>query len=67
MATLEEKMELQTKVRDIIYDYVYENFGISEANNPSWYIPSLAEEIADRLLDKTYTPKHQYCNDEFDM
>lgn len=68
MATLKEKMKLQTKIRDIIYDYVYENFGESEANDPSWYIPTLAEEIADRLLDgDNYTPQHPYHNDEDDM
>ena len=62
-----DKVKLQTKIRDIIYDYVYDNFDEGEANNPSWYIPTLAEEIANKLLDKNYKPKHQYCNDEFDM
>ena len=67
MSILKKKMELQTKIRNIIYDYVYETFGASEANNPSWYIPSLAEEIADRLLDgDNYTPVHPYHNDEDD-
>lgn len=64
---LKDKVELQTKIRDIIYDYVYESFGKSEANNPSWYIPSLSEEIADKLLDGNYTPQHLYHNDEDDM
>lgn len=64
---LKDKVILQTKIRDIIYDYIYESFGASEANDPSWYIPSLAEEIADRLLDGNYTPQHPYHNDEDDM
>ena len=59
-----DKVKLQTKIRDIIYDYVYECFGESEANDPSWYIPTLAEEIADKLLDKNYKPVHTYHNDE---
>lgn len=54
------------KIRDIIYDYVYESYGASEANNPSWYIPTLAEEIANKLLDGNYTPQHSYHNDEDD-
>ena len=59
-----DKVKLQTKIRDIIYDYVYDNFYEGEANNPSWYIPTLAEEIANKLLDKNYKPVHTYHNDE---
>ena len=59
-----DKVKLQTKIRDIIYDYVYDNFDEGEANNPSWYIPTLAEEIANKLLDKNYKPVHTYHNDE---
>lgn len=59
-----DKVKLQTKIRDIIYDYVYDNFDEGEANDPSWYIPTLAEEIANKLLDKNYKPVHTYHNDE---
>ena len=59
-----DKVKLQTKIRDVIYDYVYKCLGESEANDPSWYIPTLAEEIADKLLDKNYKPVHTYHNDE---
>ena len=59
-----DKVKLQTKIRDVIYDYVYECFGESEANDPAWYIPTLAEEIADKLLDKNYKPVYTYHNDE---
>ena len=59
-----DKVKLQTKIRDIISDYVYDNFDEGEANNPSWYIPTLAEEIANKLLDKNYKPVHTYHNDE---
>ena len=64
MLNLNNKDELTTKVRDIIYDYIYESFGESEANNPSWYIPTLATVIVDKLLDKNYKPVHTYHNDE---
>lgn len=62
MPNLNNKDELTTKVRDIIYDYIYELFGESEANNPSWYIPTLATVIVDKLLDKNYKPEHTYYN-----
>lgn len=63
---MNSKEQLTTKIRDIIYDYIYEEFGESEASNPSWYIPTLAEEIADKLPDDNYTPKHEYYNEEDD-
>lgn len=62
MPNLNDKDELTTKVRDVIYDYIYEAFGESEANNPSWYIPTLAAVIVDKLLDKNYKPEHTYYN-----
>lgn len=64
MTNLNDKDELTTKVRDVIYDYVYESFGESEANNPSWYIPTLATVIVDKLLDKNYKPVHTYYNED---
>ena len=64
MLNLNNKDELTTKVRDIIYDYIYESFGESEANNPSWYIPTLAEYIVNNFLDKDYNPKHTYYNSD---
>lgn len=64
MLNLNNKDELTTKVRDIIYDYIYESFGESEANNPSWYIPTLATVIVDKLLDKNYKPEHIYYNED---
>ena len=42
-----DKVKLQTKIRDVIYDYVYECFEESEANDPSWVIkaPTLEDKI----------------------
>lgn len=59
---MENKQKLKTKVRDIIYDYVYTYFGESEAQDPSWNIELLANDIAEKLLDKIYTPQYQYKN-----
>lgn len=43
---------MQKKLVDIIEKFVVENYGISEANNPSWDIDSLAFEIANKLGEK---------------
>lgn len=59
---MENKQKLQTKVRDIIYDYVYTYFGESEAQDPSWNIELLAEDIAEKLSDKNYKPRYTYKN-----
>lgn len=56
------KIEMIVKIRDIIYNYIYEQFGSSEANDPSWYIPTLAEEIVDRLYDENWKPQYEYYN-----
>src|ERR1700751_2697886 len=42
---LDELEELVTPLEWAIYDYVVENFGESEANDPSWDIGSLANAI----------------------
>lgn len=36
----------------IIYDYVCENFGDNEADDPSWYITPLARHIEAKLKEK---------------
>lgn len=38
--------EIEKKIHDIIYAWVEDNFGESEANDPSWNIESLAHEIS---------------------
>ena len=42
---LDELEELISPVEWAIYDWVLENFGDSEANDPSWDIGGLAESI----------------------
>ncbi len=38
----------------IIYDYVCENFGDNEADDPSWYITPLGRHIEAVLANKNY-------------
>ena len=39
-------------IQKIIYNWVKENFGESEADDPSWNIELLAREIESKLNDK---------------
>lgn len=39
-------------IQKIIYNWVKENFGESEADDPSWNIELLAREIESKLSDK---------------
>ncbi len=43
-------MDYKKKIETIIYEWVKQNFGESEADDPSWSIEALADELA----------KHQY-------
>lgn len=56
--------ELADRLEQIIYDYVYENFGEYEASEPSWDIPDLAGHVAEMLFTDNYQPIHeiQYNN-----
>ena len=49
--------EKVSKLEAIIYDWVYENFDHSEAEDPSWNISMLAEDIEEQL-NKPYKQKH---------
>lgn len=59
------KRRLAKKIEQIIFDYVYDSFGPSEAEDPSWYIPELAEQVANALSAPRYVAKHemQYFSD----
>ena len=41
---------VQTKVEQIVFDWVAENFGIGEARSPSWNINELAHAVASGLV-----------------
>ena len=51
--------ELADRIEQAVYDYVYDNFGPSEAESPSWGIRGLAEYTANALRDSGYRPKHE--------
>lgn len=51
--------ELAGKIEQAVYDYVYDNFRPSEAEDPSWEVRSLAEYVANALRDRGYRPKHE--------
>ena len=40
---------METKIKNIIYEWVKTNCGESEADDPSWSIEALAKELADKL------------------
>ena len=42
-------LKMKKEIVKIIEKFVEENYGISEANNPSWDIESLAFEIVNKL------------------
>ena len=52
------KRRLVGKIEQIIYDYVFDNFGRTEAEDPSWYTPDLAKYVADALSATRYVGKH---------
>lgn len=52
------KRRLAKKVEQAIYDYVFDNFGKTEAECPSWHIPGLAKYVADALSTPRYVGKH---------
>jgi len=53
--------DLKRRVEQATYDWVYDNFGRSEAEDPSWYIPGLALYVAESVLAKDYPAKHRIC------
>lgn len=46
-------------IEQMIYDWVVENFGESEACNPSWNITELAKYIEDGLKSGNYKAKYK--------
>lgn len=58
--TGKKQKELTTKIRDSIFDYVADTFGMQEARNPSWNIKALAEYVAIDLCDKNFKPRYTF-------
>lgn len=51
---LDELEERCSDLEHIIYDWVADNFGESEANDPSWSIGQLALHIEEELNNRNY-------------
>jgi hypothetical protein len=52
------RRRLVKKIEQIIYDYVFDSFGRTEAEDPSWYTPDLAKYVADALSAPRYVGKY---------
>lgn len=50
--------ERVSKTEAIIFNWVTEHFGITEAMNPSWNISALADEIDAQQQNPKYTPEY---------
>ena len=53
------KRRLAARIEQAAFDYVYDTFGRSEAEDPSWSIRALAAYLADALTAGDYEPKHK--------
>lgn len=50
LVTIKGKRFMRDKIECIIYDWVKKNYGEAEANDPSWSIKALADELAKELV-----------------
>lgn len=44
-------MDVRQEIKDFLYRWVGENFGTQEAENPSWSIEVLSEELAKKFKE----------------
>lgn len=58
---------MQDKITKIIYDWGGENFGTQEAEDPSWDIHALAEEIAKHKYEIYHDIERQYLTEDCEM
>ena len=63
------KEEIKQLFYKNIYEWVKQNFGESEAEDPSWSIEALAQDLADSPLafDIYKTVEREYLRDDCDM
>lgn len=57
-------MKLKHKIDKIIYEWVKENYGESEANNPSWSIVELANHIANKFHELYWQQELEYIKED---
>lgn len=60
-------MELKHKIDKIIYEWVKENYGESEANDPSWSIVELANHIANNFHELYWFQELEYLKEDVGM
>ena len=57
-------MDYKEKLTKIIYEWVKNNFGESEADDPSWSIEDLAEEIAKHQHEFYWEQELEYLKED---
>ena len=57
-------MEYKDKLTKIIYEWVKKNFGENEADDPSWNIEALAEELAKHQHEFYWQQELEYLKED---
>lgn len=57
-------MELKHKINKLIYEWVKDNFGESEAKDPSWSIVDLASHLADHFHEMYWEQELNYLKED---
>ena len=55
---------MKEELKTIIYDWVAENFGESEAEDPSWSIEALAEELNKHFHELYWKQELEYIKED---
>ena len=55
---------MESKIKDIIYEWVKKNFGESEADDPSWNIEALAEELNKHQHELYWQQELEYLKED---
>lgn len=55
---------MKEELKKIIYDWVAKNFGESEADDPSWSIDALAEELAKHQHELYWRQELEYLKED---
>lgn len=59
-------MDIKQEYKTVIYNWVKENFGESEADDPSWSIDELARELANHFRDLYWKQELEYLKEDVD-
>lgn len=58
------KDKMKDKIEKIIYEWVKQNFGESEAEDPSWSIDALAEELTKHFHELYWQQELEYLKED---